>query len=129
MESFIRQASDEEVANSLEEAAQIIERDGWVRGKYGCPEVGWCAVGAIERVNSYGLSQTRHSRSQAATDAELLLAAHLLAEDPAAELSEMESLVSAGLHLVFRWNDTEGRTVEDVTNALRKTALTLREQA
>lgn len=81
----------------LLDAADCIEKHGWVQGQIGHPQVGFCLSGAIIEVS--------HDRDmQKAADA---VKAHLRCPP------------SDHFGPVVKWNDAPGRTKEEVVAALR----------
>lgn len=47
-------ASESEVADLIEQAANLIETYGWIQGQYGDETMGYCVMGALERAASAG---------------------------------------------------------------------------
>lgn len=98
-----------QVAADLRAAADVLERDGWIRGslhKLASCGGGHCALGAIHVatgvVDDWGEeAQTAYQR---AADAERLLTRHL------------------NIGPLPAWNDRPGRTADEVIAALRDAA-------
>lgn len=111
----------ERLADILESAALTLERDGWCQDNLTL-DGKKCARGAL--CDAIGLTEAQsgpvwaHLR-RALTHAELALARHLTAEGGRNEGPIVD---------IPGWNDTPGRTAEDVITAMRKTAITLREK-
>lgn len=112
------------IADVLDKAADIIDRNGWHQGDLydghqadvGVPvsECRVCAIGAINTAIS----------GQATADLagyDLLLAG--LAE------TCIDEVLDQGWWTVPEWNDAAGRTQDDVTTALRNAAARMREAA
>jgi len=94
-----------EVADVLDGAADVIERDGWHQGHYYIPGEGVCAIGAFAQAT--GL---RHPDIEdRGFGPRRALAGHL-GFDPD----------YAGP--IIRWNDAPERTKQEVLDALRKAA-------
>jgi len=81
----------------LWDAAELIERKGWVQAAHWIPGEGYCAMGAILAFNN-------HLRSSDARPAKQKLRHHLRKS-------------------IHSWNDERGRTKEEVLTALRTVAL------
>jgi hypothetical protein len=94
----------EDVKVILGEAADLIEKHGWVRCVYGNPEVGFCAAGAIW----YAI--TGVPRGQ-------------LVRGPANDtfMAALE-LLPCGSGGVAAWNDNPRTTKDDVIRTLREAA-------
>lgn len=105
----------ERLADILDDAADLLERKGWIQGRYS-NENGHCAVGAITRVCglydavSLTVPDMVEVRSQieAAYQVERVLR-NILAER------------GGPLH-VQTWNDKKGRTKQEVLDLLREGA-------
>lgn len=82
----------------LNEAADLIEKFGWIQGNYGAEECGYCALGAILAVD-FDDDYSIHSFNNYIQD-----------NHPDMNLGAVE------------WNDTPGRTKEEVISTLRKAA-------
>ncbi len=88
--------SKKTAATNLRKAAVLIETCGFVKGKYGTKDVGYCALGAIR-------------------------AADKASEDASA----MALRVVIGNRSISAWNDTASQTAEGVTSTIRATARAL----
>jgi len=88
---------------SLRRAADLIEEHGWVQGEYGNKRKGYCVIGALGRE---ALPMTYH-------DAVVRLDAALPDTFPE-KTSRFQRLVE--------WNDTPGRTRDEVLQLFRKAA-------
>lgn len=102
-------------------AADLIEKEGWVQGRYGPredAEPGYCAVGAIYKtatgyahpfrgLNNLGLKNWIRRGYRAA--------------DVSAAFLKLNRV--AGTPLIPEWNDADDRRQEDVTSAMRAAAL------
>jgi hypothetical protein len=104
-----------QIAEVLDEAVAYLDNYGWLQGDYAqaekeCPV---CAVGAIN-VAAFGTPYPSSSNGS---------------WDVTSEIAEtvVEQMQILGFDLAA-WNDQEGRTKEEVTEALRSTAEKLREQ-
>jgi len=97
-----------ETADVLDEAANIIERNGWTQGDYHRPD---------------GSKSPRDCPVDTTGALNLALGAdtpsHDIRPDSPAEVALMRYL---GIEYVPGWNDEEGRTVEEVIAALRGAA-------
>ena len=82
------------VSEVLEQAAELIRRHGWVQRKYGTTGEGYCIIGAI-------IAVPKHESGYPAIEA--------LREE-------------LGGQSVMLWNDTEGRTKEEVLELLERAA-------
>lgn len=103
--------SDRPIYEYLQDAAQLIEDTGWCRGFYEVVRPGrvyaFCLVGAVRAVTGVpGAGTARRVLKEVA-----------------------EQLASEGVHqLPMVWNDEEGRTAEEVTGLLWRTADRLKAQ-
>ena len=82
------------VSAILLDAANLIERHGWIQGAYGRPDRGYCLFGAVFEASKYD------------------------SDNPWAALVDQE--VTGGDPI--GWNDAEGRTREQVIGLLRSAA-------
>lgn len=145
---LLREASQEVrhlAAEILDMAAKKIDDHGLVKGDLGSEGSGFCALGALGSAFADHHSVTR---SAAYADLQLLqrgfmgidgrlslidlireLAERVIAEYPEVASKLLPPRDGAELFTVSFWNDKKDRTAGDVTNALRKTALGLREIA
>lgn len=144
-----RTLSDQELRDLkvrlLDQAADLIEQRGWVRGRGGNFKEGFCALGALNDVscleylrrthllahtrrvvddttgslltvlNGVEISDLRESLAQ-------ILAEWLIAESGIGSPDDPACWVAA-------WNDDPSRVKSDVVNAFRKAALSVQEQA
>lgn len=134
-------------AEILEVGADVIDEYGWTQRALGNAERGFCLSGSLTcalKMEKFGVRDIASlTMSALSGDAESRLASmnirerlefrsrivaevaeRLIAEgDP--YLSRISDAILAS-EVVF-WNDAHDRTKSDVTNALRKTALTLKE--
>ncbi len=104
----------EQVADLLDDAADLIERDGWAQGWLRDPDGHLCATGAV---------------AAAATTDDLLTNQTLrgLVLDPngpvRAGIRAAEDTIGGGLSFTLpMWNDAEGRSEQQVLDLLRTTA-------
>jgi len=86
-----------EVAQILLDAADLIETYGWVQGRLGTCEVGFCITGALRQASQWGIRQ-------GCGEAQRALHRSLGGMNPST------------------WNDVPGRTKEEVIAQLRKAA-------
>lgn len=112
--------SPEEIAEVLEQAADVVRTVGWcqykdVQTNNNNIPVGYCAIGAIENiVPSYQEGGSVNGLYLAAVDA---LNTHIT--------GKQRATLSYGFGVV-RWNDTEGRKADEVIDAMLHTAKELR---
>jgi len=90
----------DQVADVLDDAADLLEREGWIQGAATAPE-GYCVEGAIEAVT--GQSVALVSPRDDASDAE----------------SALRRIVG---RRAYQWNDAPGRTKPEVLDAFRAAA-------
>jgi hypothetical protein len=83
----------------LSAAADLIEEYGWVQGKYGDEEIGFCAMGAVYMY---------------------VAAAGNATDDGSVAVNRLA--VSLGYNSVAYWNDNIAQSKEEVITALRKAA-------
>ena len=83
----------EEVADHIEAAADLIEREGWCQGALTSPEGGYCVEGALMQAPLWYASVTY-------------------------EAAQRDLTLTLG-QLIPRWNDTPGRTKQKVLEMLR----------
>lgn len=99
-------------------AADLLEEHGWVQRQYGDDAVGFCLVGAIDRVTFYcqgDLGPSIWSEGpELITEIESRLCRFVGPED-------VEKASSARNALVL-WNDRRERTKDQVVNVLREAA-------
>ncbi len=86
------------LAAAYRQAANLIAEHGWVQGRFGNQEVGYCALGALYKVGHDGGER--------------------IATTPLKKLSGL------GYNLP-NWNDQSGTTKQDVIRAFRKAAAKL----
>ena len=103
------------VAEVLERAADVIERDGWCRNEITTPDGRVCLVGAIERA-AFG----RDYESGPVTDQEWDLRCGAVSAANRA-ITGCDSMSAAA-----RWNDNEAKDQYDVIDLLRHTAKDIR---
>ncbi len=89
-------------AECLRKAADLIERDGWCQGSYQ-NETGRCLVGALDWV----ANEVRDQWPRPNYEARWLV---------------IDMLGVYGVGLEVGWNDTPGRTADEVTEILRAAA-------
>lgn len=108
------------VAQTLEKAADLIETKGWAQGGTGRGPAG-------EMCMSVALWEARNDHFLSLEYAALGNAYHVaLREAMSLPMCSCERIqCGSGIPL---WNDDPGRTKQDVLDALRKTALTVREK-
>lgn len=87
-------------SNHYEEAAELIRDKGWIQGKFGNDDTGYCLVGALSQVTALPV-QT--------------VLCH----------TDVFTLFDG---LPMSWNDTPGRTQEQVEDALMSAAKKLRNE-
>lgn len=104
-------------ADFLDDTADHLEQYGWCQEDLHDVDGRSCAVGAID---VHARNVARPVRMQATT----MLAAWLGTEHPG--VCECEDLWCRR-DSIIQWNDTPGRTAEDVITGFRKAALTARE--
>lgn len=136
-------------AEFMDYAASLIETYGWRQYRMGCLEEGFCLEGGL----AWAIHEARLSALSAAPVTDCLLSADAQARAKSLDLSSIidlrctlaqnvtEWLIAEGElrgdsfnsaaydYSAMSWNDHPTRQASDVINALRKTALTLREQA
>jgi hypothetical protein len=93
----------EQVADLLDDAAALTERDGWAQGWMHDPDGRWCQVGAIKGAAAARGMQWNWPLLQAAFNA-------------VADAIGVPTVELTG------WNDAEGRTEQQVLGMLRTTA-------
>lgn len=86
---------------ALLDAADLIEREGWVQGVLGLPGMGYCALGALGQV-----TKTESAR-------------YFDARDLLARSIGISPFSYGGIPA---WNDREGQTKEQVLQTLRRAA-------
>lgn len=84
----------------LLDAADLLEHHGWIQGSLGCPRTGMCAVGAITHAAYGNVSPIDYESFNEAT-------------------RRINQACGFG---VEGWNDTQGRTKEQVINKLKEAA-------
>ncbi len=94
------------VADHLRKAAAIIDKYGWVQGRSGSEEEGFCATGSLW--HQYSILK---KNKQAAL--------------PSAGAAANAAEVVVGECCLPGWNDRQGRTKEEVTSLFRRTARAL----
>jgi hypothetical protein len=87
----------------LLEAAEILETRGWIQGEM-CTDEGFCTLGAINRAG-YDVGNT-------APITTAILAV----------IAKIGAPPTMGPRAIARWNDTYGRTKEEVVHTLRDAA-------
>lgn len=121
----------EQVAQVLDEAAAFIDEHGWLQGSYYSPEYGACAVGGIEHVMAYTMSVFTDWRpgfdSQVEDRVLRALVGYLATVDDAVR-GHVDHGFLCPESMVECWNDTPGRTKEDVVAAMQKAAIAAREK-
>lgn len=96
--------SEHQVIKALQNAAKLIEARGWIQGSYGDHVHGFCSVGALNT----------------ATDTETYYpAAQRLAK---AVPKEFCPQLKVSINRVIEYNDTPGRTRDEVLQLFRKAA-------
>lgn len=101
-------------ADVLDSAADLIEKHGWTRGDFGNELVGFCALGAMNRVVNElfrcenFIKQSGHWYTL--RQAQIALDRHLVAN----------GLASAGS--IAAWNDRLAKSAQDVLDTLRAAA-------
>jgi hypothetical protein len=85
------------VLYTLKKGKEAIEKYGWIQGNMGRPNLGYCAMGAIndQRVSHVDYKSAIHA---------------LWVELPPGNYDESE----LSPHPIAQWNDAEGRTKEEV---------------
>jgi hypothetical protein len=96
------------LAEVLDKAAEVLERDGWCQSNFENKAGERCAVGALR---------------QASRELDGIISFRIEARTALAEYLEISSLD------VIEWNDTRGRTAAEVIDALKHTAKNLRNEA
>jgi hypothetical protein len=99
----------EQVADLLDDAADLLERDGWIVGAMFVAGMGRCALGAIDRRD-----YTTGLRFKARDALRRVIGADM----------EQDYCLSQVVRArqVAKWNDTPGRTKQQVLDALRLAA-------
>lgn len=93
------------------EAADLIEKDAWVQGAYRSPLGCWCLSGAIAFVAGGLVGQIGIAAASGGSEAFY------------ERLSALETCLLPGdVRNIVGWNDTPGRTVEEVITLLRDRA-------
>lgn len=100
--------TDKAMSQIFEDAAEAIETKGWHRGSLGDPEIGMCALGALNYVS------TGHSHTWCHNYIDLYLSRKLLST------GQGESVAA--------WNDQQGQTREVVIDTLMACAKDLRNE-
>lgn len=96
--------SEHQVTKALKNAAKLIEERGWIQGSYGDHVNGFCSIGALDK----------------ATDTDTYYpAARRLAE---AVPKEFCPQLKVSINRVIEYNDTPGRTRDEVLQLFRKAA-------
>lgn len=104
-----------EVAQVLQDAAEVLERDGWDQGEYVTAN-GYCALGALGKA-------TDELKPSAFTGK--LVFAGAMSDNPAASAATLAFLESMGWcdhDEVPDWNDAPGRTKQEVIDAFHLAA-------
>jgi hypothetical protein len=90
-------------------AGELLSKHGWVQGYYGLPN-GYCVVGACgEAMRKLGLGSGTSEFEQSSYFMPLREAV-----DAIGGINQMTD------HEVYRWNDTKGRTLDEVLNVLEE---------
>lgn len=113
--------TDSQIADILEMAADILERDGWTKGAYEGVTGSHCAVGAI-RVALRDLNLNQRKEGQVCT--ELLPGIGLKVP----LLPDGDTRWNAPSDII-RWNDSQAETSYQVIDLFRNTAKDLRNRA
>ena len=98
-------------------AGELIGEHGWIRGRFGNPNIGFCLLGACLRAYA-DLGQPQIGVIP--ISAELYQAIN-----PAVPLATLDALLASTLEIESRlmaWNDKEGRTRQDVLDLLDRIA-------
>ncbi|WIF20579.1 hypothetical protein SEA_JFLIX2_89 [Rhodococcus phage Jflix2] len=96
---------------SLRRAADLIEKHGWIQGDYGDMSQGYCAIGALSRAALATASDGTYDGSL-----------HLLEAAIPTTFPDNPNTWSGKFSRVVEWNDTPGRTREEVLQLFRKAA-------
>lgn len=108
-----------QAATVLRDAAETIEKHGWVRGFLGGKTTGYCAVGAINAVTDIFGANRRLSQAVAArTLFQEWLLDHLGVE----AFSYSPCSCSRCNNSIESWNDAPGNSKEMVIQTMRKAA-------
>lgn len=99
----------------LLEAANVLETSGWVQGKYKSEEGAHCAVGALNEVFRQKLGGGIYRASR--EDDPKYMVFNKVYNKAYDQLSEC-----VGDYSITSWNDTFGRTAEEVISAMRACA-------
>lgn len=100
----------DEASRVLSRAADLLEEHGWVQRQYGDPVIGFCLVGAIDWV-TFGQTDIPPSGVEIfEIEARLFRSINL----DSGSLRDRNALTG--------WNDTWGRTKDEVVAALREAA-------
>lgn len=130
---IMAEVGTDELAEFLDKVADSLEKYGWIQDDAGSVTRGFCAVGAINATALNSEYWGHHSWSQILFPAQAALADYLRAEgvfdQPMWIDGASSDLARHKKNLIVNWNDHPDRTASDVTMALRKAALGLREQA
>lgn len=101
----------QEIADLLEQAADLLETEGWCQMTLRNPEGARCAVGALHKISG-------NTRLKRAAQEWLAMRLNIFA------LANMY----VGAQLVL-WNDSPGRTIDEVIDLFKETAKDLRNEA
>lgn len=99
--------SPDMIADALEETADLLERDGWIQGAYANPQGQHCIVGAMSMV----ADETAKVRPHAFRYFLIEAVQHVI---PPEQVRSTSTIVD--------WNDTQGRTKQEVLDTLRLAA-------
>ena len=96
----------------LRKAQEVLDTYGWVQGRDGDPEMGFCAIGALAKARE-------ELRDQARYNSESLQSGYYSALDALQELAALEgSRTVIGLRTLSGWNDSPCRTKQEVIDLL-----------
>ena len=97
------------MSNVYDRAIQVLHDDGWTQGDYHHIDKGYCAVGALGK--AVGMYDTEWARVNPHTNA-------LWAE--AEEYLNNKFFGTDSNNSVVLWNDTQGRTADDVIHLFKQ---------
>lgn len=121
--------ANQKIAQFVREGADFLEAHSWHRFAFGTPEIGVCAVGAMQ--------MARGAVEMWPLDPMMdVTLAQLAAWLYGAGFLSREEWTSSRLHAIYRdmstvgaWNDQEGQTKDEIVRVLRKFADEIAPQA
>lgn len=108
----------------LEDAVDILETDGWVRGQFWQHGKGYCAVGALQEATTRKLRQPQvnnHVKHLQVIDTGMAALRHLMST-LLAEGKSMDHQDRPPRDVIVDWNDLRARDKYEVTDMFRLAA-------